>query len=340
MNAKTPHVNSQNKRGELNQLDPVTADGLARKSDTAKPPPDNVRAALWLLASGVLFTLTSVMVKQLGDSLDPFQITLFRLLVSLVLIAPFLIRAGRQAGGIHTSVPGLQVLRGIVGTSAMMLGFYAIVNLPLAEAQAISFTRTLFLVPLAAFLLSEAVGVRRWVAVLIGFVGVLIILRPGSGLTFSLGALAGLGHAFLVAVATILVSIVSRHDRPVTLMFYTGLVGTLFAAIPAILVWTNPTLEEYGMLFLMGIFAAAAHNCFIRAYAIGEASAIAPFDYIRLVLAGVAGYLVFDTIPDRYSWLGAGVIISSAFYIIRREAQIAKTRTIKTQTIGSKNEPS
>lgn len=332
MKAKTSGVHSNNKLDELRQVDLDSLKELDEKPDMAKPPPDNVRAALWLLASGVLFTLTSVLVKQLGDRLDPFQITLFRLLVSLVLIAPFLIRAGRQAGGIQTSVPGLQILRGLVGTSAMMLGFYAIVKLPLAEAQAISFTRTLFLVPLAAFLLSEAVGVRRWVAVLIGFIGVLIILRPGSGLTFSLGALAGLGHAFLVAVATILVSIVSRHDRPVTLMFYTGLVGTLFAAIPAVMVWTNPTVEEYGMLFLMGVFAAAAHNCFIRAYAIGEASAIAPFDYIRLVLAGVAGYVVFDTIPDRYSWLGAIIIILSAFYIIRREAQLATARAMARET--------
>lgn len=285
----------------------------------------NVKAALWLLASATLFTASMVLVKFLGDRLNPFQIAFFRLAISLIVISPFLIRAGKKAGGIRTSVPFLQLSRGILGTIATILGFYAVVNLPLADAQAISFARTLFVVPLAALILSETIGIRRWMAVLIGFVGVVIMLRPGGeAFTMSVGAASALGHAFFVGFATVLVRLASRYDKPVTLMFYTGIVGTCVSAVPAYFVWVQPTLHEFLLLMCMGGLAAAAHNCFIRAYAIGEASAIAPLDYTRLIFAAIAGFIFFDQFPDLMSWAGAFIIAASTIYIIRREAQLGR----------------
>lgn len=286
---------------------------------------DNVRAALWLFASATLFTLSTVLIKMLGERLSPFQIAFFRLALSLVIIAPFLIRAGRAPGGIKTSVPFLQIARGIFGSLATIAGFYAVIHLPLADAQAISFARTLFVVPLAALVLAETVGPRRWLAVFIGFAGVLIMLRPGgTAFGLSLGSISAISHAFFVGVATILVRVASRYDRPVTLMFYTGVIGSIVSAVPAYFVWQTPTTEEFLLLLLMGVLAAAAHNCFIRAYAIGEASAIAPLDYTRLLLAALAGYVVFDQFPDLYSWIGALIIAGSAIYIVRREAQLGR----------------
>jgi len=295
------------------------------KIQPSQSAPDNYTGALWLLASAILFSAASIMVKFLGAQFDAVQISFFRLVISLIIIAPFLLRAGAASGGIKTDVPMLQILRGIVGTLAMIFGFYAIVYLPLADAQAISFSRTLFLVPLAVIFLSEAVGTRRWVAVIIGFIGVLIMLRPGTGLIFTLGAASALAHAFFVAFATILVRIVSRHDKPVTLMFYTALIGIPVTGIPSYFVWVQPTAYELLQLLVMGLFAAGAHNCFIRAYAVGEASAIAPVDYTRLIIAAIAGYLIFGTVPDVYTGIGAIIIMSAAFYIIRREASHGKT---------------
>lgn len=286
---------------------------------------DNFKASLWLLASATLFTASMVLVKTLGDRLSPFQIAFFRLSISLIVISPFLIRAGRAAGGVHTSVPFLQIGRGVMGTLATILGFYAVVHLPLADAQAISFARTLFVVPLAALILSETIGLRRWMAVLIGFVGVLIMLRPGGdAFSVSIGSAAALGHAFFVGFATVLVRLASRYDKPVTLMFYTGIVGTLVSAVPAYFVWVQPTGYELLLLLCMGSLAAAAHNCFIRAYAIGEASAIAPLDYTRLILAAIAGLIFFDQFPDLVSWLGAFIIAASSIYIVRREAKLGR----------------
>ena len=294
----------------------------------ARQPVDNRRAALWLLASATMFTFTGVLVKTLGQTLHPFEISFFRGLVALAVILPIFSRTGGILAGMRTQIPLLQITRGVVGSVAMFLGFYAIVALPLADAQAISFSRNLFLVPLAAFILSEAVGPRRAIAACVGFVGVLIMLRPNmgagdAGMLLSLGAAAALGHAFLVALATVLVNIASRHDGSVTLMFYTNTVSVTLIAIPTFFVWQTPNMSELMMLVAMGILATASHNCFIRAFALGEASVIAPVDYARLIFAALAGFVVFSTVPDIYTITGALIIVASSFYILRREAQSA-----------------
>ncbi|NCF78901.1 MAG: EamA family transporter [Alphaproteobacteria bacterium] len=294
----------------------------------ARQPVDNRRAALWLLASATMFTFTGVLVKTLGQTLHPFEISFFRGLVALAVILPIFSRTGGIRAGMRTQIPLLQITRGVVGSVAMFLGFYAIVALPLAEAQAISFSRNLFLVPLAAFILSEAVGPRRTIAASVGFVGVSIMLRPNmgtgdAGMLLSLGAAAALGHAFLVALATVLVNIASRHDGSVTLMFYTNTVSVTLIAIPTFFVWQTPNMSELMMLVAMGVLATASHNCFIRAFALGEASVIAPVDYSRLIFAALAGFVVFSTVPDIYTITGALIIVASSFYILRREAQSA-----------------
>ena len=294
----------------------------------ARQPVNNRRAALWLLASATMFTFTGVLVKTLGQTLHPFEISLFRGLVALAVILPIFARTGGIWAGMKTQIPVLQMTRGVVGSVAMFLGFYAIVALPLAEAQAISFSRNLFLVPLAAFILSEAVGPRRAIAACVGFVGVLIMLRPNmgggeAGMLLSLGAAAALGHAFLVALATVLVNIASRYDGSVTLMFYTNTVSVTLIAIPTFFVWQTPNMQEFLMLVAMGILATASHNCFIRAFAMGEASVIAPVDYSRLIFAALAGFVVFSTVPDIYTIVGALIIVASSFYILRREAGAA-----------------
>ena len=140
----------------------------------------------------------------------------------------------------------------------------------------------------------------------------------------SLGAAAALGHAFLVALATVLVNIASRYDGPVTLMFYTNIVSVTLIAIPTIFVWQTPNMTELAMLVAMGVLATASHNCFIRAFAMGEASVIAPVDYSRLIFAALAGWLVFASVPDIYTIIGASIIVASSFYIVRREAGLQK----------------
>ena len=312
-----------------------------KKPPIARPPAvDNRRASFWLLGSAALFTCTSILVKLLGETLHPFEISFFRAAVALLVILLIFARTGGLRAGMHTQVPLLQLLRGVVGSLAMFLGFYAIVALPLADAQAISFSRNLFLVPLAAVILSETIGLRRALATGVGFVGVLIMLRPGTGdsglgMLVSLGAMAALGHALLVALASTLVNIASRYDGPMTLMFYTNTVSLILIAIPTFFVWQTPSLYELALLVAMGILATLSHNFYIRAFALGEASAIAPADYTRLVFAALAGWLVFATVPDLYTIGGAALIVGASFYIIRREAQLSAHPASKPATDGN-----
>ena len=161
------------------------------------------------------------------------------------------------------------------------MGFYAIVNMPLADAQAIRFSSSLFVVPLAAIFLHEKVGLKRTLATLFGFLGVIVMLNPTGD--YNIASLSALGAAFAFAIAAIFVKVVSKYDEPVTLMFYSNIVSIPIMIIPALLFWITPNFEQLGLILLMAICASIAHNFFIRAYAIGEASVIAPIDYVRLL---------------------------------------------------------
>lgn len=283
----------------------------------------NMRGAVWTVLAAALFSCMATLAKFLGGRLDHFQVTFFRTLTGLMFIAPFLVGRGQQ--GWRTTQLGLHVLRGLFGNLGMICGFYALIHMPLADANAITFARALFIVPAAMIFLSETVGVRRGAATAIGFLGVLIMVRPTG--TIEPAALAAVSQAMLVAGAVICVKILSRKDSTVTLLFYSSIIGLLITAIPAMLVWKPPTTTEYLLLLAMGAFGVAAHNCFIRGYSVGEASAMAPFDYTRLLFAATAGFVVFSEVPDMWTIVGAAIIVGSTLYIAQREAQLGKKPT-------------
>jgi drug/metabolite transporter (DMT)-like permease len=260
------------------------------------------------------------LVKLLGQRLDSFQIAFFRALTGALFILPFMIRQGPAA--FRFERPWLHLARGLAGSAAMMCGFYSFVYLPLADATAISFARALFLVPLAMIVLHEAVGGRRWAATLIGFLGVVIVAQPSG--TFAFAALVGAFGAFLVAVAVVLVKILTRTNHPNTLLLSSGIIGTVATAVPAALYWQMPTWEEVVLLLAMGAFGVGAHSCFIRAYRVGEATALAPLDYTRLVFAGALGFILFADVPGPHTLAGSVIIVASTLYITYREAQKAR----------------
>jgi drug/metabolite transporter (DMT)-like permease len=212
-----------------------------------------------------------------------------------------------------------------------MMGFYAIINMPLADAQAIRFSSSLFLVPLAVIFLNEKVGPRRSLATLIGFFGVIIMVKPTG--EYSLASFSALGAAFAFAFAAILVKIVSKYDKPITLMFYSNVISVPIMIIPAALYWINPNMEQLILLLIMAICASIAHNFFIRAYAIGEASVIAPIDYVRLLMGASIDFLIFGIIFGINTLLGSLIIIATTLYILRREAKIKPSSASKVDEI-------
>lgn len=296
------------------------AERRARASAYWLELPANTRGALWLLLSATLFTVMAVLTKFLGTRLDPMQVAFFRLFFATLVILPFLLRHG----GFVPAHPRLMSLRGLIGGGAMLCMVYAFIKLPLADAQAIQFAQGLFLVPLAIVFLREVPGWRRITAMLVGFAGVMIMLRPTG--TTDPAALVALFGAFQVAAAAVLVKLVADKDSPLTMMLFSGVFGCAMAAWPMAAGWIDPTAYEWAMLGAIGLVGAGAHNCFLRAYRVGEATAIAPIDYTRLIFAGVAGFFFFGTVPDVYTISGAVLIAATSFYIARREAALARAR--------------
>lgn len=282
-----------------------------------------------MIAASLGFTVNSAMVKSLAAGhagaagLDVFQISFARALFSFALVLPFLLRAG--PGALRTRHPGLHVIRAFAGSAAMVCGFYAVGQLPLADFTALSFTQPLFVTLLAVLLLGEQVRWRRWLATAVGFVGVLIMVRPGAA-TFDPAALVALASVLGIAVAVTMVKRLPEGESQATMLAYFCLMSLAMTALPAFFYWTPPSLEQWGLLAAVGTLGVASQAMIIRAYRAGEASFVAPFDYLKLILAGLIGFIFFAELPGVWTLVGAAVIVASAFYIARREAAVSGTR--------------
>lgn len=283
----------------------------------------NVRGALWMLGSALGFTAMSTLIKYLGADYPAALQTFYRQLAGLIVLTPFIIRDWR--GAFYTTRPGILLFRSSAGTLALILSFYAFQKLPLAEANALSFTRTLWLVPLAAFVLREKLGPVRLIAALVGFAGVMIMLRPGGGgHAFGWAQAAALVSALLFALTITGMKVMTRDHSPFTLLVYAAGLGLVFSIPPALFVWRWPEPLDLMLLAAMGVIGTITQGCYIKGMQIGDAAAMAPIDYSRLVFATAAGFLLFHEVPDLPTIIGAAVVVAATLFITWREQQVAK----------------
>lgn len=283
----------------------------------------NVRGALWMVGSAIAFSLMGALIKILGQELHGFQIAFFRALFGLIAVLPLMFGQGGIAI-LRTAHWKLHAFRVVVGTAAMLCIFYAITQMELATATAIAYARPLFLVVLAVLFLGEAVRWRRWAATVVGFLGVLLILRPGAE-AVQPAALVALAAAFFMAVAMVCIKKLSGTDRPLAVLvwFAVGTVVTSF--LPALWVWQTPTWEMLGLAALMGGLGSLGQYAVIRAFRVGEATAVVPFDYSQIPFAWAWGFLLFAEQPSMWTWVGAAIIVASNIYIVHREARLRRT---------------
>jgi drug/metabolite transporter (DMT)-like permease len=285
----------------------------------------NVAGALWVLASAVAFTAMTTLVKFLGEDYPASLQTFYRQAAGVVVLAPWILRNPRAA--FATSRPGILLFRAAAGTFAMILSFYAYQKLPLADANALSFTRSLWLVPIAAFLLGETIGPARIGAALVGFGGVLLMLRALSvqgHATFGLAQAAALASAFLFAFTIAGMKVVSRDHKALVILSWSAVLGLVVAIPPALFEWRWPNLRDFALLSLMGAFAVVTQATYTRGVQLADAAAIAPIDYTRLVFATVAGLILFHEVPGMLTLAGAAVVVASSLFITWREAQLAR----------------
>jgi drug/metabolite transporter (DMT)-like permease len=267
-----------------------------------------------MLASGLAYSFAMALVKLLGDDYSAAMQNLVRQMVGLIALTPFILRRPRDAFVLKR--PLLMILRCGATSLSIILAFNSFHLLGLAEANALSFTRALFLVPLAALLLGERIDRHRLLATLIGFCGVIVTLAPGSSASLiGWPAAQGLLAALLVSLSVIGVKALVRDHSDLALLTWSTLLGVLFTAPLAAMDWRMPTPDDIGLLAVMGVLGVVTQACYIRGMALGEASLMAPLDYVRIVFATALGYLMFSEWPLPSTYAGSALIIVAALYV-------------------------
>ncbi|MBC92241.1 MAG: hypothetical protein CMM38_01210 [Rhodospirillaceae bacterium] len=276
-----------------------------------------VKGAFYMILSAFCFAITAGLIRYATREVHPFEAAFLRSFSGLIFMLPLVMRGGLAK--ISIKRPRLHILRGIISGIGTLMWSSALAVLPVGEAVALNFTAPLFATMMAPFVLHEVVRARRWIACVLGFVGVLIMLRPGLEV-ISVGALLSIGSAATIACNMLIIRIISQEDNARTVVFTFSIFTSIVTLLPALFVWETPSWEMLIALVLCGLLATLAHLLLTRAMSIAEMSAIAPLDFVRLLFAAGIGFIWFSEVPDIWTALGAMVITGSAVYIARREA--------------------
>ena len=302
-----------------------------RTSMLGSGPEQNTRLAILLiLITTVMFALLDTGVKYVGQFYPVLQIAWARYVFQMVVV-PVVIGGTRPRDILRTRRPGLQVLRSMMMVGATLSFFTAVRYMPVAEASAIGMISPLLVTALAIPLLGERVGRRRWMAVLCGLIGALIIIRPGFG-TLSWAALLPVVTAVCYALYQITTRMLAEIDPPITTFFYSGAVGVVVLSLAVPFSWQTPTVGGWAMMIALGLLAGAGHYCVIQAMRRAPASVLAPVSFVQLVWVAILGYLVFGDFPDKFTFLGAAIVVGSSGYVFYRENVVKRAAKTKERS--------
>ncbi|HMM91285.1 DMT family transporter [Bradyrhizobium sp.] len=285
-----------------------------------------------ILASTVFLGASDVTAKYLSATLPSIEITWIRFLVFAMIMTPAMM-PGSPLFAMQTNRLGLHLLRGMTILGSSLFFISGLRFLPIAEASATGFVAPLFVTALSIIFLSEKVGLRRWIATAVGLVGVLIILRPGTG-AFHPAAFFPLVSALAWACTLIITRMMSGSERAVTVMAYSSIVGLCILSALVPFVWVTPSWHDIAFGILIGIASTAGQWIVVLAFRYADASVLAPFSYTQLLWVSVLGYFIFGEVPDAYTVTGAGFIVASGLYTAHRE------RVRRSQLLSVPGEPS
>lgn len=280
--------------------------------------------ALMAVSACVVATLHTI-ARALTADYHAMQIAFVRTTVPLFFLVPMLVRQGRRDGTKwwYTARPGMQLLRGVVGAIAMMSWFLSLSMIPVGDATAITFSVVIFASIGAVVFLGERVGPRRVAAIAVGLMGTLIIVRPDVD-AINVGAMVALVSSIFWAATLLVVKVLARSDSSPTIVFYASLYFTVFVTPFAVYFWKWPTLEDAALMVLTGILALVGQLALTGAMRQGEATAVVPVDFTRLLWAAGIGYFWFGEFPDLWTWVGGAVVFAATLYITYRESRLRK----------------
>lgn len=278
-----------------------------------------MQGVFWALMIGVVSVSNDVLMRLLGNELHVIQIIFFRFFFSMLLVLPMMFKHGLSL--FKTNTPFLHLGRPIIGAGAIGACCYAVNHMPLSENTTIMFAQPLFFLPMAALLLKEKVDFPRWLATIIGFFGLLVILQPGTE-TFKLVALVPVIAAVLFASLDLFAKkMVSKGENSLTMIFYFALGTTLVAGLPLLFFWKTPSFYECFLLVLLGLGANMIQVCIYKAFSATDASGLMPFRYVEFIFSALAGFLFFYEVPSIWILAGGPLIAAAALYISYKETQ-------------------
>jgi drug/metabolite transporter (DMT)-like permease len=279
-----------------------------------------LRGALLMAAAAACYAMMHASVRYLSSDIHPFEITFFRNLFGFIVLLPWFVMHGLQP--LRTKRFGLHLLRASSNVVAMLMFFMALSMTPLVLVQALGFTAPLFTTVLAIFILGERVRLRRWTALMAGFIGALIIIRPGVQ-PVELGALLTVGSAAVWGFTLITIKILSRTDSAITITAYMVLLMSPLSLLPALFYWTWPEPAAWFWLVFSGVTGTVAQLLMTQSFRVADATVVMPFDFTKIVWGALIGYLAFGEAVDFWTFAGAAVIFSGVTYITYRERNLA-----------------
>ncbi len=280
-----------------------------------------LNGALLMIGAAICFAAMAVLIRYVTCDIHPFEASFFRNLFGLLPMVPWLLSNGTD--GLKTERFKLHLLRGALGFGAMSCLFTALALSPAAQVIAINFTLPILTTVLAAIIVRETVRARRWSAVVIGFVGAMIIIRP-FGQEFETGAILALCATLFMACAMTTVKMLSRTESANAIVTWMGLTMTPLSLPPALIYWQTPDLWQLFILLLIAVTGTAGQQLLVRAYRTADQSYVMIFDFLRLPFVAAMAFVMFGEVVDFWTWTGAALIIGSALYIARREAVLAR----------------
>jgi drug/metabolite transporter (DMT)-like permease len=282
-----------------------------------------------MIIATILFSVMHASIKYMSSSLHPFEIAFFRNLFGLIVIAPWFIRYGLEP--LKTKKIKLHMARSFFNVIAMLSFFYSLSIAPLADVASLAFTAPLFASILAVIFLKEIIGIKRIIAIILGFIGAIIVIDPVYS-SINNGHILTLLSASVWSISLIIIKILGRTESSVTITSYMVIIMIPLSGIAAFFYWETPTINDLIFLLIIGVSGTAAQMLLAQALRQGDTSIIMPFDFLKLIWAVGIGYLFFFEVPSLNTWLGSIIIFLSTLYIAYREKVLSKKIKIKNIT--------
>lgn len=274
---------------------------------------------LWMVAAAIAFSVTITTVRYLSDKFTTFEIVFFRQMFGVLIMLPWLIRAG--IGVLKTDQIRIYLVRAVSTYCAMIAAYYSVVLISIADSIALQFTLPFFTIIIAMVALGEKIRSHRWIATMVGFIGAMIIIRPGFA-DVNAGMLIALGAAALYGISDTCTRFLSGKDSVNVVVFFGFILQLPIAAVPAAMTWVTPEWADLGFILIFVVAAVGAQFCITQSFANAEAGLVSPVLFVRLPFVAVLGFIFFNELPSAWTWIGAAILFASTFWSTRRDAQL------------------